>query len=179
MRQRSIAAWANLALGFLMIVLGLYTLCQPGRILKVVVVIYGISALISGINDMVSVGRWGALTGFVPFASLITGIIGVLAGVMLILFPDAGKFVLTLLLPLWFIAHCLSRLFVTIPVKEMLSRGARIAFSLIDILGIILGVVMIFSPKLSEFAIGVVIAFYLFLLGIEHIAEAFSNLGAR
>lgn len=179
MRKRSLYAWFTLALGILMIVLGVFSIARPGRMLTVIVVIYGISALISGISDMVSVGRWGSSTGFVPFASLITGTLGVLAGVMLIAFPHAGKFVLGLLVPIWFIAHCLSRLVTLSTVRGILGSGWMILFTVIDILGIVLGVVMIFSPSFSESVAGLVVAFYFFIVGIEHIAEAFTDLGAR
>lgn len=179
MTRRSIYAWASLILGILMIVLGVFTVMHPGKMLTAVVVIYGISALVSGISDMVSVGKWGTATGFVPFASLITGMLGVLAGVMLIAFPNAGKFVLGLLLPIWFIAHCLSRLATVYSARFLIGTGWTVLFTIIDVLGVVLGVVMIFSPKLSQSAVGLIIAFYLFLVGIEHIAEAFTNLGAR
>ena len=48
--------------------------------------------------------------GFGPTVSLISGILSVMAGAMLLVYPNAGKWVLSLLFPIWFIAHCLSRL---------------------------------------------------------------------
>ena len=178
MTSRSLSAWGNLVLGILMVVLAVYTVAFPGKVLSAVVIIYGISALFSGISDMVSVGKWGTTTGFVPFASLVTGMLGVLAGVMLLLFPGAGKFVLTLLLPLWFITHCVSRLLALYETRVFFGGGWVFLFALIDILGIILGVVLIFSRQLSELLVGLIIAFYLFLLGGEHTTVAVKELRA-
>ena len=45
-----------------------------------------------------------------PAISLVTGILSVMSGVMLLVYPGAGALVLTLLFPIWFIAHCISRL---------------------------------------------------------------------
>ena len=44
--------------------------------------------------------------GFGPTISLISGILSVLAGMILLVHPAAGKWALALLLPMWFIAHC-------------------------------------------------------------------------
>lgn len=53
MRRRSRYGWLELTLGILLILLGIYTLLNPGSMLRGVTIIYGILAVITGISDIV------------------------------------------------------------------------------------------------------------------------------
>ena len=74
------------------------------------VVVYGIIAIALGIEDIVVYVRLSRFTGFGPMLSLIAGILSVMCGIMLLANPNVGKWALTILMPIWFIAHCISGL---------------------------------------------------------------------
>ena len=63
-----------------------------------------------GIGDILLYIRMERFIGFGPVISLISGIVSVMAGIMLVVYPGAGVMVLSVLFPIWFIAHCISRL---------------------------------------------------------------------
>jgi len=96
--------------GVLLLGLGSYTFAQPDRALTGFIVMYGIVAVTMGIADILLYVRVERFTGFGPIVSLISGALSVMTGVMLLVYPNAGKWVMSLLFPLWFLAHCIGRL---------------------------------------------------------------------
>ena len=84
-----------------------------------------------------------------------------------------------ILFPLWFITHCISRL-THLPLIRMTAGTGYYYFTLIvNILGLLLGFVMIFNPLMSFFSVSYIIGGYLILIGIDHLVLAVSNIGMR
>ena len=118
-------------------------------------------------------------TGFGPGLSLAGGILSILAGLMILLYPSAGAWALVVLFPIWFIAHCISRL-TRLPLVRLAGRSGYYYFTLVlNILGIVLGFIMIVDPLISLFSIGYVIGMYLLILGIDSLVAALDLLDSR
>ena len=109
--------------------------------------------------------------------SLISGALSVMAGVMLLVYPNAGKWVLSLLFPLWFIAHCISRLSHGHMVRFVAGSAAYWFSLIINSLGLALGFLMLIKPYYSLLSITFMIGVYLILLGLDSLGEAFSRMG--
>lgn len=168
----------ELIIGILLILLGVFTFIRPGSMLTGIVVIYGVIAIITGIQDIIAYVRVERYTGFGPTLSLISGILSVMCGVMLLIYPNAGKWVLSLLFPIWFIAHCISRLSRVDMLRMMGGRFAYYFTLIVNILGLILGVLMFFYPVVTFMTLrvmGYFAAVYLVLLGIDSIVLAFGR----
>ena len=173
MKRRFGFDWFELIVGILLIIFGIYTLIHPGRSLDWIVILYGIFAMVMGILDIVFYIRAERFTGFGPIVSLVSGIFSIMAGVMLLVHPDAGKWVMVLLLPIWFIAHCISRLS-QLHVIRMVQGKFYYYFTLIvNVIGIILGCLMAIWPSILFFSVGFIIGTYLILLGVDNIVAAF------
>lgn len=171
--------WGELIVGILLIVLGVYTFFRPSSALTGVVFLYGILAIVTGIMDIVFYVKVETHTGFGPAVSLVTGILSLIAGVLLLINPSAGKWAITILFPLWFITHCISRL-THLPVIRWIAGTGYYYFTLVvNIIGLILGVFMIFNPFLSILSVGYIIGAYLLVLGVDHIVMAVSKVGMR
>lgn len=113
MRRYTGFGWLELVVGVLLIILGIATLIKPGSVLTGVIVVYGIIALLTGIDDIIFYAKMEQHMGFGPTISLISGILSVLAGMILLVHPAAGKWALALLLPMWSCTlHCK-----TVPLK--------------------------------------------------------------
>ena len=179
MRRRSGYGWFELIIGIMLVVLGIFTFIRPGSTLTGIVILYGMVAVITGISDLIFYVRTERYTGFGPAVSLISGIFSIMAGVMLLVYPGAGRWVMVLLLPLWFIAHCVSRLshlnFIRVTAGEIYYWFALI----VNIIGIILGIMMIVRPMLSLFSAGFLIGTYLILLGVDNIMVGAGKIGSR
>lgn len=178
MKKRSEFSWMEFAVGALLVLLGIFTFIRPGSMLTGIVVIYGIVAVITGIEDIITYVKIEKYTGFGPVVSLVTGILSVLCGMMLLIYPGAGKWILSLLFPIWFIAHCISRLSHMNMLR--MTRGKLFYYiaMIINIIGLLLGFLMVFYPLLTFMTmhvIGYVVAVYLILLGIDSIVTAFGR----
>ena len=167
MKREGGFGWSELIAGILLILLGVFTFARPESMLSGLVVVYGIIAIALGIEDIVVYVRLSRFTGFGPMLSLIAGILSVMCGIMLMANPNAGIWVLTVLLP----------------VAGYVIWGFSLLFYyyfslLLNILGLILGFMMLFSPMLSFLtirAISYLVAVYLVLFGIESVIAAFAR----
>lgn len=179
MKKRTAFEWGELIIGIILIVLGIFTFARPSSALTGIVFVYGILAVITGIADIVFYVKMEQHTGFGPAVSLVTGILSIIAGVLLLFNPGAGKWTMVILFPLWFIMHCISRL-THLPIIRMTAGTGYYYFTLIvNILGLLLGFVMIIDPLLSFFSVSYIIGCYLILTGIDHLVLAVNNLGMR
>lgn len=175
MRNRSKYAWVELIEGILLIIVGLISFIHPVSILRWAVIIYGIMALITGIVDIVFYAKTERYVGFGPTLSLVTGVLSILAGLMLLCYPNAGVWIVSLLMPIWFIAHAISRL-THLNFIRIAAGSFYYYFTLIlNIVGIILGFFMIISPNIAIFSVGFIIGIYLILLGVDSIVFACSK----
>ena len=179
MKKQSGFKWMELVIGIALILLGIFTFMNPGKTLTGAVMVYGIVAIITGIADIVFYVRAERYTGFGPAVALVTGILGVMAGVMLLAYPTAGKWIFLLVFPVWFITHCISRLSHLDMIRLVAGKFIYYVTLVINIVGIVLGVMMIFRPRIAFLSAAVVIGAYLILLGIDSIVMAFSRIGAR
>lgn len=179
MKRRSAFGWGKLIIGILLMVLGIFTFARPSSALTGIVFVYGILAVVTGIADIAFYIKMERHTGFGPAISLVTGILSILAGVLLLFNPGAGKWAMVILFPLWFIMHCISRL-THLPIIRVTAGTGYYYFTLIvNILGLLLGFVMIFNPLLSFISVSYIIGFYLMLIGIDHLVLGVSSLGMR
>ena len=64
MRRRSRYGWLELIEGILLILLGIYTLCNPGGMLRGITFAYGFLAVITGISDIVFYAKTERYIGF-------------------------------------------------------------------------------------------------------------------
>ena len=178
MKRNNGFGWSELIVGLLLILLGIFAFIRPESMLTGAVVVYGTIAIVLGIEDIVVYSRLSRFTGFGPMLSLVSGILSVMCGVMLIANPNVGKWALTVLLPIWFIAHCISGL-TRANLIRLVDNPFYYYFSLIlNILGLVLGFMMIFSLALSFVTIRVIcymVAVYLILFGIESVIAAFAR----
>ena len=179
MRRRSGFGWMECIEGVLLLGLGSYTFAQPDRALTGFIIMYGIVAVTMGIADILLYVRVERFTGFGPIVSLISGALSVMTGVMLLVYPNAGKWVMSLLFPLWFLTHCISRLAGLHTVRLLASRFTYWFTLVMNVLGLALGVMMLARPRFSLLSLEYLVSFYLMLLGVDCIILACSRLGSR
>lgn len=127
-----------------------------------------------GIADIILYVQVERYTGFGPVISLISGILSVMSGMMLLVYPRAGALVLTLLFPIWFIAHCISRLAHLPHIRLVAGSGMYTLSLVIQIVGLILGIMMFLRPLFTLATIRCFGGCYLILLGIDSILLAVS-----
>ena len=107
--------------------------------------------------------------------SLVTGILGVMAGFMLMVHPSAGTWAIAMILPIWIIAHCISRLSHLQYMKMHFGSTYYTLSLILNILGLIVGIMLVFRPMVTILSMGVLVGSYLILEGIECVVTAFSG----
>lgn len=179
MRRRSGFGWLELIIGILLILLGVLAFSRPGLALTGMAIAYGAAAVVMGVADIVLYIQVERFTGFGPVVSLISGILSVMCGMMLLIYPGAGALVLTLLLPIWFIAHCISRLSHLFDIRLIAGNGMYYFTLIANCLGIVLGILMLLSPLFSLTTISRLAGVCLILLGVDGVFTAASRMGMR
>lgn len=139
-------------------------------------VLYGIIAVVTGVSDIAFYIKMERRTGFGPAVSLVTGILQLLAGVLLVLHPGAGTMLISIMFPLWFIAHCISKLSHLDVIRFRTGTANYYLTMVLNVIGLALGFIMLFNPVLSVNTVGFVMAFYLVVLGIDSLTIAFSDI---
>ena len=177
MKRHTGYGWLELIEGILLIILGALAIASPGGILRWITIFYGVMAIVTGITDIIFYAKSERYIGFAPCVSLAAGVISVITGLALMAYPHIGELVVTLLLPLWFIAHSVSKL-CHLGFIRSLYRGRYFYVSLvINVIGLVVGVLMIFWPQIALFSVGFLIGTSLIILGIESVISACSKLG--
>ena len=167
MRRQSDIGWIELILGIVLIILGIFIIKQPVGIITWIVVLCGLIAVFSGIADIVLYVKMERFTGFGPIISLVTGILGVMAGFMLMVHPSAGTWAIAMILPIWIIAHCISRLSHLQYMKMHFGMTYYTISLILNILGLIVGILLIFRPMITIFSMGVLVGAFLIIEGVE------------
>ena len=179
MRKRSNFGWLELAIGILLIILGVLVFVKPDLAMTSMVFAYGAAAVVMGVADIILYIQVDRFTGFGPILSLISGILSVMSGIMLLVQPRIGVLVLTVLFPIWFIAHCISRLAHLGHIRFVAGNGTYYFTLIVNIIGLILGILMIFNPFFTLATIRGFAGVYLILLGADSIVLAVSKMGNR
>ena len=177
MKRRSGFGWVELILGIALIALGVLAFAKPDLALTGMVFVYGIAAVVMGAADIVLFINVQRCTGFGPTLSLISGILSVMSGVMLVVYPRTGALVLTVLFPIWFIAHCISRLTHLGHIRFVAGDGIYWFSLVVNIIGLVLGFLMVMNPFFTIRTIRCFASAYLLLLGVDSIVMAFSRMG--
>lgn len=178
MRKRSGFGWIEFVSGLCMLLLGIFTIYRPQSMFTWIAAIYGLLAVITGVCDIVFYIKTERYTGFGPIIALISGILSVMTGAVLLAHPEVGKWILSVLFPLWFIAHCISRLTHLNTIRFTAGRTFYYISLIINILGLILGIMMLLQPVLTFIAAGILVGVYLIASGVETIVIAFSEMGS-
>lgn len=179
MKRRSGFGWMELAIGIVLLVLGVLTFSWPELALTSLVFAYGIAAVVMGVADIILYIQVERYTGFGPMLALVSGILSVMSGVMLMVYPRTGVLVLTILFPIWFIAHCVSRLAHMNHIRLVAGNGIYYFTLATNIVGLALGLLMLLNPLFTLTTIRYFASVYLILLGIDSVVTAVSRMGTR
>lgn len=178
MKKRSGFGWIEFISGLCMFLLGIFTIFRPQSMFTWFVAIYGLLAIVTGICDIVFYIKAERYTGFSPIISLISGILSVMAGAVLLAHPGIGKVILSVLFPLWFIAHCISHLTHLNTIRFIAGKACYYISLVMNVLGLVLGIMMLFQPAFAFVTAGTLVGIYLIAVGAEAIIIAFSEVGS-
>jgi uncharacterized membrane protein HdeD (DUF308 family) len=151
------------------ILFGALTLAWPKISLTVLVLLFGIYAVISGVTAVAAALRsreehhWGLL--------LLEGILGILAGVVALVWPGITALVFLYLIAAW--AILIGVLQLVAPLSFPMSFGRGLLSALSGIVSIVFGVIIAARPASGLLAVVWLIGIYAIVIGIMQVMVYF------
>lgn len=178
MKKTTIVSVLELVLGVILLALGILAIMNPGTALSTFVAAYAIGAVLMGIIYIIFYIRRSTRTGFASALLLVNGILNIALGILLLFNNSIGTWVLLIAFPIWFIMGCIARL-ANIGIFRAFNPGYYWFSLILNILGIILGVLLLFRPFASVSVLVYMVGFYLIFIGIDFVISAFVRFGNR
>lgn len=179
MKNRSGFGWIELITGILMMILGFVSFAEPMEFLSGTVYLYGIVAVITGIADIIFAIRTSSTVAAGPIVSLVTGTISLMAGTMLIISPGMRQAIIAFVFPMWFVAHCVSGLAHVGQIRAISGKAAGLSTMILNIIGLILSILIMLSPKYALMSANRLIGLFLIILGLQSVIIGASVLGDK
>ncbi len=157
--------------GLAAVLFGVLTLVWPKLSLTVLVLVFGVFAVISGITAVVAALRstdipgWGLL--------LFEGILGTLAGAIALVFPGITALAFLYLLAAWAIITGI--LEVIAPLSFPMSTGRAVLTALAGVLSVVFGILIAAQPAAGLLAVVWLIGIYAIVFGIMYIVVYFES----
>jgi uncharacterized membrane protein HdeD (DUF308 family) len=159
--------WALALRGLFAVLFGLLTFCIPGITLLALVLLFGTYALLDGIFDIVSAFRSSSH----HWALLVEGIIGIIVGILTLIWPGMTGMVLLYLIAFWAIFTGVLEIVAGIRLRAAVAN--EVLLILMGVLSLLFGLLIIIFPGAGALAIAFWIGAYALIFGIMLIALAF------
>jgi uncharacterized membrane protein HdeD (DUF308 family) len=147
--------------GVAAIIFGILAFAWPGMTLGVLVLLFGVYAIVDGVLGLVT-----ALRGDAPHRVVlgIEGIVSVLAGIAAIVWPLVTALVLLYIIALWAIVTGVLEVVAAIRMRQAISNELGLIIG--GILSILFGIVLIVAPGAGALAVVFLIGAYAIVFGI-------------
>src|SRR5437763_7318448 len=156
--------------GILLVILGCLAIIVPAVASLAVAIVLGWLFLVSGLVGLITTFMMRNLPGF--WWSLVSGVLGILAGVVLLAWPVAGVLSLTLVLIVFFVVEGFASIMYALQHRRELSgrRERLLASGIIDL--ILAAIILAGLPGTAAWAIGLIVGINMLFGGSSLIAMA-------
>lgn len=158
--------WGYLLVGILFLAVAVLAFINPVGSLEAIAFVFAFLAIINGI-------WWLAVNQGSPWR-IIGGILDIVVGIFMLANIYYTMLALPYILAIWFIMDSVFRL-MNIRATRLLGKGYFYMSLIFNILGIVIGILLLFNPITAVFTISYMVGFYLILAGIELIFLAFQR----
>lgn len=162
----------RLLIGIFAIIVSIVAFRNPMASLVTIVIWYGVFAIFRGIMEFVLRNRLkdaGANNYNILMAS---AIINIIFGILLLFNIEIGVLTLPVIFAIWFMIDSIMGIFLAKPIKAV-NNGMYWFTVILNVLGAIVGFMLIRNPLSSMFTVAFLVGFYFMLVGIRHIIQAF------
>jgi uncharacterized membrane protein HdeD (DUF308 family) len=156
--------------GILLVVLGLLAIVLPPIATLAVEILFGWLFLISGIMGLITTFWMRQAPGF--WWALLSAVLGIAAGIVLLMWPLSGVLTLTLILIVFFTIEGIATIMYALDHKRELSGrwGWMLASGIVDL--IVAGIIFVGLPGTAAWAIGLLVGINMIFGGSALIAMA-------
>ncbi len=157
--------WWNLAIkGVLAIIFGIVALALPKSAIFALVIVFAILAILGGISMIaggISIKNQNSNWKFWLFE----GLLDILIGIAVLIFPQVSLFVLVIFIAAWFFVHAISNIIYSFKYGEATSR--KVFFIINGILGVVFVILVMINPFAGAVALTFVIGIFAIITGIN------------
>ncbi|MEB7792121.1 HdeD family acid-resistance protein [Enterococcus faecalis] len=164
--------WSSLLLGILFILASIILFLFPTESMVVIVFTFAILAIIKGIFELFLRDKTKELTGYKMYTPIIMGIVDLLLGIYLLFNLDIGLVALPFAFAIWFLLDSIFNLLM-LDFEKNKDTFYFWFILIVNVLGIGLGVFLLFNPFSSIIALNIFIGVYFMIFGITKIIYAF------
>ncbi|MGX7417842.1 HdeD family acid-resistance protein [Carnobacterium gallinarum] len=164
--------WGSLILGVLFIITALFSFQDPIGNLATIVIIFALMAILKGLFELFFRNKLKELTGIKAYVPIVTAVANIVIGAYLLFNLDIGITILPYVFATWFLIDSILGLF-TLDLAKNVSTGHLWFTVIVTILGIILGLMLLFNPISSALTLSFLVGFYFMVFGINQIVYAF------
>ncbi|WP_430611688.1 HdeD family acid-resistance protein [Enterococcus sp. DIV0876] len=172
MKENTGFNWAYFILGILFIFVSLISFRDPTSSLVTIVYVFAITAILKGIFELFVRRKLHEYTNQKSTMLIVLGIFDLLVGILLLFNISAGLVALPFVFAGWFLVDSIAAL-VTAGVYKERSSGYYWFHVIVNILGILLGIMLLFNPISSALTLAFLVGFYFMIIGISLIVYAF------
>jgi uncharacterized membrane protein HdeD (DUF308 family) len=169
-------AWPLVAVrGVFAVLFGILTLVWPGVTVLALAIVFGVYALFDGVGAIVQAFRPG--DGAQRAAYALLGVLGVLAGVLALVWPGTTVLVLTTLVGAWAVVTGIAEIVAAVRLRKQITGEAFLIVA--GVLSVVAGVLVLVHPIAGVLGIAVLIGVYAVLYGVMLIVLAFRLRGLK
>jgi uncharacterized membrane protein HdeD (DUF308 family) len=159
--------WLVVLRGVLAILFGLTAFFWPGQIWLVLVLMFGVYAMVDGVFAMLS-GLTSSKYSPRWWVFLLEGLIGVAAGAVALIRPGLAGFALILLIAAWAILTGIFEIAAAIRLRREISNEWMLGFG--GFVSIVFGAMILFQPAAGGLVVTLMIGAYALIFGILLVA---------
>ncbi|HEY3708903.1 MAG TPA: HdeD family acid-resistance protein [Amycolatopsis sp.] len=163
-------AWPLVAArGAFAVLFGILTLVWPGVTVLALAIVFGVYALFDGISAIVQAFRPG--DGAQRAAYGLLGVLGVIAGVLALVWPGTTVLVLATLVGAWAVVTGIAEIVAAVRLRKQITGEAFLIVA--GALSVVAGVLVLVHPIAGVLGIAVLIGIYAVLYGVMLVVLAF------
>lgn len=164
-QQKRGVNWGHLVVGILFVLAGILAFINPLGNLEALAMGFAFLAIIGGI--------WRIASPFGGVLRIVAGIFDILIGIFLLTNIYVAAMALPTVFAIWFIVDSLLHLVMLGYTRTLLGNGYFWLSLVINILGIIVGIMLLFSSVTAALTLTFLVGFYLLIAGIDLLIFAF------
>ena len=155
--------WLVLVQGVLSVVLGVLALARPGVTLGVLILLWGLFALLNGVVEVFSaIGAAGSHRSW--GWQLAGGLVGILAGLVILRWPGLSALFVLYLVAIWAIVTGIVRLVGAIAEHEALPHARMVALA--GVVSVLFGIAMFAWPGVGLLTLVYLVGSYAIVYGV-------------
>jgi uncharacterized membrane protein HdeD (DUF308 family) len=166
--------WGVFIAGVISVVLSIFLFANPGKGLQGLVIVLAVLLIMQG---SVWISMYAGFHGIfgLSWTTLLSGIFDILIGIFFLWDNKVGAYTIAILVAIWFIVDSVIGIVFAWHLR-FFETGWYFFFNLLlNILGLVVGVMLLLRPVIAVMSTVYLIAIYLMIFGINEIALAFMH----